>query len=40
MFNTLEQYNLDIATLSETKKKGGGVEEIGNYAHIYSGAKK
>lgn len=39
VFDKLVKY-LDIAVLTETKKKVRGVEEIGNYIHIYSGVEK
>ena len=36
----LERLNIDIATLTETKKKGNGVETLNNYVHIFSGVPK
>ncbi|XP_030759068.1 uncharacterized protein LOC115884584 [Sitophilus oryzae] len=36
----LEKLELDIITLTETKKKGSGSEIIGNYLHYYSGVPK
>ncbi|XP_044745151.1 uncharacterized protein LOC123307015 [Coccinella septempunctata] len=36
----LEHMKVDIAVLTETKKKGNGIEHISNYVHIYSGVPK
>ncbi|KAL3267055.1 hypothetical protein HHI36_011196, partial [Cryptolaemus montrouzieri] len=36
----LDRLNIEIAVLSETKKKRRGIEEIGNYIRIYSGVNK
>lgn len=40
VFQIIEEYNMDIIALSETKKKGSGCEEIGKYIHIYSGVSR
>lgn len=37
VFTELEKYNMDIVALTETKKKGKGIEKIHGYIHIYSG---
>ncbi|KAL3280906.1 hypothetical protein HHI36_004133 [Cryptolaemus montrouzieri] len=39
-FSKLDRLNFSIAVLSETKKKGREIEEVGNYIHIYSGINK
>lgn len=31
----LKQLNIDIAAISETKRKGNGIEELEDYIHIY-----
>lgn len=36
----LTELKIDIAVISETKKKGNGAEQIENYIHIYSGVPK
>ena len=36
----LEELKQDIAILTETKKKGNGVEILGPYLHFYSGVTK
>lgn len=36
----VEEMDVDKVVLTETKKKGQGLEEIGNYLHLYSGVKK
>ena len=36
----LEKQKMSIAVLTETKKKGQGIEDIGNYIHIYSGVNR
>ena len=36
----LERYKIDIAVLSETKKKGKGTEEKEKFLHFYSGVPK
>ena len=36
----MEQLRSDIASITETKKKGSGTELIGNYLHFYSGVPK
>ena len=36
----LEELKLDITILTETKKKGNGVEILGTYLHFYSGISK
>ncbi|XP_049778037.1 uncharacterized protein LOC126175324 [Schistocerca cancellata] len=36
----MEARNQDIIILSETKKKGRGIERIGSYTHFYSGVPK
>jgi hypothetical protein len=33
----LEELNQDITILKKKKKKGNGVEILGNYLHFYSG---
>lgn len=35
-----ETLKVNIMVLTETKKKGTGVERIGNYIHCYSGVPK
>lgn len=40
VFKEIERFNLDVVALSETKKKGKGIEEFKNYIHIYSGVNK
>ena len=34
------ELNQDITILTETKKKGNGVETLGPYIHFYSGVSK
>lgn len=36
----MEQHNIGIVTLTETKKKGQGTEKVGNYIHVFSGVPK
>jgi len=36
----LKELKQDITTLTETKKKGNGVETLGPYLHFYSGVPK
>ena len=36
----LEELSQDIMILTETKKKGNGVETLGPYLHFYSGFPK
>jgi hypothetical protein len=36
----LEELKQDIAILTNTKKKGNGVEILGPYLHFYSGVPK
>ena len=36
----LEELRQDITILTETKKKGTGVETLGPYLHFYSGVTK
>jgi exonuclease III len=36
----LEELKQDITILTETKKKGNGVELLGPYLHFYSGVLK
>jgi len=40
IFKELEEHDLDIVALTETKKKGKGNELQGNYLHFYSGVDK
>lgn len=40
VLRTIDQYQLDIVVLSETKKKGNGNEVNQNYLHFYSGVDK
>ena len=40
VFQELRKMNIDIAVLTEVKKKGSGTEEINEYLHIYSGVPK
>lgn len=40
VFEEIKKMKVGIAVLSETKKKGQGVEEINDYIHIYSGVNK
>ena len=32
--------NMDLVVLTETKKKGTGIETLGNYVYLFSGVKK
>ena len=36
----LDRYKMDITILTETKKKGAGTEDTGNYILLYSGMEK
>jgi exonuclease III len=36
----MEQLGIEIASITETKKKGSGSEIVGNYLHFYSGIPK
>ena len=36
----MEKYGLDIIILNETKKKGSGNENLGNFIHVWSGIDK
>ena len=36
----MEELKQDITILTETKKKGNGVEILGPYLHFYSGVPK
>lgn len=36
----LEKVGIDIAALSETKRKGQGIEQVDQYIHFYSGVPK
>lgn len=40
VFHELNKMNIDICVLTETKKKGKGNENIGEYIHFYSGVRK
>ena len=40
VFRKLERLKIDIAALTETKRKGNGIEEERNYIQIYSGVNK
>jgi len=40
VFRELERLKIDIAALTETKRKGNGIEEERNYIQIYSGVNK
>ena len=40
ILSELIRLNIDIAILSETKKKGNGNEKCKNYIHFYSGVEK
>lgn len=40
VFDQLDKFQIDIATLTETKKKGKGNEQYGSYVHFYSGVPK
>ena len=40
VFQELENMNIDICVLTETKKKGRGNETVGEYIHLYSGVPK
>jgi hypothetical protein len=31
---------MDVVVLTETEKKGAGIETLGNYIRLYSGLKK
>lgn len=37
VIDELMRLKMDIAVLTETKKKGKGSERIGEYTHLYSG---
>ncbi|KAF2906042.1 hypothetical protein ILUMI_00137 [Ignelater luminosus] len=39
-FEQLEKLKIDVCAPTETRKKGNGLGERGNYIHIYSGIKK
>lgn len=36
----MKRYNIDIAVATETKRKGQGSENLGDYDHFYSGIPK
>lgn len=36
----IDRMKADITVLSETKRKGKGIEKIGNYIHLFSGVPK
>ncbi|XP_044745745.1 uncharacterized protein LOC123307480 [Coccinella septempunctata] len=36
----MKQGKVDIVALTETKKKGNGIEQVGDYIHVYSGVPK
>lgn len=38
--NDFEKLKVDVAVLSETKRKGKGTESWGNFIHFYSGVPK
>jgi len=40
VFREIERLKIDIAALTETKRKGNGIEEGKNYIQIYSGVSK
>jgi exonuclease III len=40
IFRELERLKIDIAALTETKRKGKGIEEEKNYVRVYSGVSK
>ena len=40
VFGELERLNVDIVELTETKRKGNGIEEEKNHIQIYSGISK
>lgn len=40
VFEKLSRWDVEIAVLSETKKKGQGIEEVKDYIHIFSGVNK
>ena len=40
VLNEISKLKIDIATLTETKKKGNGSELLGDYIHLYSGVNK
>lgn len=40
IFDELERFNLDIAILPKTKKKGRRLEEVRNSIHLFSGVNK
>lgn len=40
VFQQLQKHNVDVCVLSETKKKGFGIEEKHGFIHIYSGVPK
>ena len=40
MIKEMEQLRTEIASVTETKKKGSGSEVSGNYLHFYSGVQK
>jgi len=40
VFREINKHNIDIAALTETKRKGKGTEEKYGYIHVYSGVPK
>ena len=40
MVNTLEHQNVNIANITETKKKLKGTTDVGDWTMIYSGDEK
>lgn len=40
IISEVSKLNLDIVTLTETKKKENGSNTVGDYVHIYTGVSK
>ncbi|KAH0999042.1 hypothetical protein HUJ05_009606 [Dendroctonus ponderosae] len=40
VISEIRKMDMDIIALSETKKKGSGIEEMDNYIHLFSGVPK
>lgn len=40
VIKTITNANMDVIVITETKRKGNGVEEVGDYINIFSGVPK
>lgn len=40
VFREIGRFKIDICVITETKKKGNGTENVGDYIHLYSGVDK